>query len=197
MWAWYFTDAGIWGDSQKNGSLNARLGKTSSSSIAMTEDITTGASQVSFYAAKWNNDDDCVLNLDYSTDGGSTWTTVQEFTFTSNTLAQYSVDVNIAGNVRFRLAQTSGARAYIDDFTVVDNPNAKSAPVVQPVSDWDAVATDNAVTVTAARSTKVAIYNLDAEQVARFTLTGSRTTTLPAGTYIVAVGNYSKKVIVK
>ncbi len=196
-WKWNFTDAGIWGDTKKHGLLNARLGKESNSAIEMAEDITTGADSVSFYIAAWSSSEIPTVKLEYSTNSGSTWTTINTYTVNSTSLKQYIENVNIAGNVRFRIVQTSGERACIDDFTVVDNPNAKAAPRVQPVSDWDAVATGGAVTVTAARSSKVTIYNLDAEQVARFTLTGTRSTQLPAGTYIVAVGNHSKKVIVK
>lgn len=199
--AWKYVNAGIFGDSQKHGELSCRLGKTSTSAIEMLTDIPTGASNVSFFASKWSDTDgDVKLTLSYSTDAGKNWTAVKTYDVTSTTLQQYSADVNVAGNVRFRLSQSVGSRGNIDDIAIVDNPGAKSAPIVVVNSDrmWDAVATGaGQLTVTTSRKAGVTVYDLDANVVASKKVNGAATIALPAGTYVVAVDKQSKKVIIK
>ncbi len=197
---WNVTDIGIYTDTQKRGSQSARFGKSSTSAIEMAEDIATGASHVSFYACKWSSDASITFSLEYSTDQGKNWTKVKDYTLTSATLTQFSETVNIAGNVRFRFVQSSGARGNIDDIAITNNPNAKSsAPVMEFTADrdWDAVATNGAIALSTARNLKVTVYNMDAEQVAQFSLKGKRSIDLPAGTYVVVADNQSKKIIVK
>lgn len=198
---WEFKDAGIWADTQKRGKLSCRLGKTAASAIQMGEDIATGASKVSFYASTWSASEGTIaLALEASTNGGASWTKVKDFTVANTTLAEYTVDVNIAGKVRFRFVQSSGARGNIDDIAITDNPNAKaSAPVMEFTADrcWDAVATSGAVVLSTARNLKVTVYDMDAQQVAQLSLNGKRSINLPAGTYVVVADNQSKKVIIK
>lgn len=198
-WEWDFDDAGIWADTQKHGKLSARLGSKSYSALTMKEDIPTGASKVSFYASAWSTKDGTiVLALEASTNGGTTWTKVKDFTIANTTLAEFTADVNFTGNVRFRFVQTAGARGNIDDIAITNNPVA-SAPinVLNADRDWDAVATAGSVMINTTRNAKVAIYDIDANEVASVKVKGQRSFNLPAGTYIVAVGNQSKKVIVK
>jgi len=125
---WYFTDAGIWDDGHKNDALSCRFGKTAASSIAMTEDIADGASKVTFYAANWGSSEDApTVQLQYSTNGGSTWTTVGSCS-PNTTWQQYSFDMNVTGNVRFKLLQTAGARFNVDDIAVTTNPGVQVVP---------------------------------------------------------------------
>ncbi len=129
--SWQFTDAGIWGTDadKKNNSLSCRLGKTSTSCIEMTEDVADGASKVTFYAGNWSSSEASpTLQLQYSTNGGSTWTTVGTCSPTT-TWKQYSFDMNVTGNVRFRIKQTAGARLNIDDIAITTN---NSAPQPEP-----------------------------------------------------------------
>ncbi len=121
--AWNTSDVGIWsGDAHANGTQSVRFGKTAASYIAMAEDVAEGASKISFYAANWgNNDATPTLQVQYSTNGGSTWTTVGTCTLTT-TWKQYSFDLNVTGDVRFKIAQTAGARLNIDDIAITSNP---------------------------------------------------------------------------
>lgn len=197
--AWYITDMGVYGGTdKKHGDLSARLGKNGSSKLEMTEDIASGASKVSFYASAWSGDGDVTLSLEASIDGGKSWSPVKSFTITDTQLSQFSTDVNYTGNVRFRFVQTAGKRGNIDDIAITNNPVA-SAPinVLNADRDWDAVATAGSVMINTTRNAKVAIYDIDANEVASVKVKGQRSFNLPAGTYIVAVGNQSKKVIVK
>ena len=115
---WEFINAGIWGDNLCHGELSCRMGKTNSSVIAMAEDYQPNTAGISFWVGSFGNDADATLNVDYSTDGGATWTTLGTITATKGILQYYRLDADIAGPVRFRLAQTAGSRVNIDDITL-------------------------------------------------------------------------------
>lgn len=130
--SWQFTDAGIWGTDadKKNNSLSCRLGKTSTSCIEMTEDVADGASKVTFYAGNWSSSEASpTLQLQYSTNGGSTWTNVGTCSPTT-TWTQYSFDLDVTGDVRFKIVQTAGARLNIDDIAITTNPATPVVPTL-------------------------------------------------------------------
>ena len=125
---WYFTDAGIWDDTHRNDELSCRFGKTAASSIEMTEDLTDGVSKVTFYAAKWSSSEDTpTLQVQYSTNGGSTWTTVGSCS-PDATWQKYSFTMNVTGRVRFKFLQTAGARFNVDDIAITSNPGTVATP---------------------------------------------------------------------
>jgi len=117
-WQWSFTDAGIWGDNLRHDELSCRLGKTSSSAIAMAEDVSTGASAFEFYAGAYGSDSDATLRIDYSTNQGASWTTLGNVAVTSGSLQSYLLHAAIEGTVRFRIVQTAGKRVNIDDISI-------------------------------------------------------------------------------
>ena len=124
---WYFSNAGIWADTNKNDALSCRFGKDANSYIEMTEDVSNGASKVSFYAANWGSDATPTVQLQYSTNDGNTWTTVGTCSPTT-TWQQYTFNMNVTGNVRFKIQQTAGSRLNIDDIAISSN----SGPVTNP-----------------------------------------------------------------
>ena len=126
--SWNFSNAGIWTDANKNDALSCRFGKDANSYIEMTEDVTNGASKVTFYAANWGTDAAPTLQLQYSANGGNTWTTAGSCS-PGSTWQQYSFDLNISGTVRFRILQTAGSRLNIDDIAITANG---SSPVLTP-----------------------------------------------------------------
>ena len=128
--AWTTSDVGIWSsDANKNDTQSLRFGKTSSSYIQMAEDVTFGASKVSFYAANWGSDATPTLQVLYSTNSGTTWTSVGTCS-PGSTWQQYSFDLNLTGNVRFKIQQTAGSRLNIDDIAITGNSG--STPVTTP-----------------------------------------------------------------
>ena len=126
---WDFNNAGLYArdNDHWNGSLGCCFGKNANSSIAMVEDVTEGASKLTFYAAKYGNDANATLQVYYSTNSGSTWTQVGSCTL-NGTWQQYSYNLNLTGNVRFKFVQTAGARLNIDDIAITSN----NAPVANP-----------------------------------------------------------------
>lgn len=117
-WTWNFTDAGIWSDNLSNGELSCRLGKTSSSSIAMAEDFEGGVSGIGFWAACYGSDGDATLSVEYSTDHGFSWNDLGSFTFTRGALQHITMDIIVSSSIRFRIVQHSGMRVNIDDIAL-------------------------------------------------------------------------------
>lgn len=128
--AWNTDNVGIWsGDTNANGTYSCRFGKNSNSYIAMAQDVTDGASKISFYAAKWGTDATPTLQVLYSTNGGSTWSQVGTCS-PNSTWQQYIFNLDVTGNVRFKIQQTAGSRLNIDDIAITSNPGT---PVINPV----------------------------------------------------------------
>ena len=128
---WNTSDVGIWsGDAHANGTQSVRFGKTSSSYIAMAEDVADGACKISFYAANWSsNEASPTIQVQYSTNGGSTWTNVGTCS-PNTTWKQYSFALDVTGDVRFKIVQTAGARLNIDDIAITTNPATPVVPTL-------------------------------------------------------------------
>ena len=132
---WNTSDVGIWsGDTHANGTQSCRFGKTAASYIEMAEDVTDGASKISFYAAKWGSDATPTLQVLYSTNGGSTWTSVGNCS-PNGTWQQYIFNLNVTGNVRFKINQTAGSRLNIDDIAITSNvaPEPDPSITISPI----------------------------------------------------------------
>lgn len=128
--AWDTDNVGIWsGDTNANGSYSCRFGKNTDSYIEMAEDVTDGASKISFYAAKWGTDATPTLQVSYSTNSGSSWTSVGTCS-PNSTWQQYIFNLDVTGKVRIKIQQTAGSRLNIDDIAITSNPGT---PVINPV----------------------------------------------------------------
>ena len=129
--AWNVQDVGIYsGDAHSNDIMSCRFGKNASSYIEMAENLTDGASKISFYAAKWSsNESNPTLQVLYSTNNGSTWTAVGTCQ-PNTTWQQYIFNLNVTGNVRFKIAQTAGARLNIDDIAITSNVVVPVEPTI-------------------------------------------------------------------
>ena len=137
--SWYFSNAGIFADTNKNGGLSCRFGRNANSYIEMTEDIADGASKVSFYAANWSSTEATpTVAVQYSTDQGDSWTTIDECTLDTN-WKQYSLDLNVTGNVRFKFQQTAGLRFNIDDIAITLNNGGDVPTPVISITPIDAI----------------------------------------------------------
>ena len=116
-WTWYFTDAGIWGDSMSHDKLSCRFGKSSNSAITMLESV-TDVRAIGFYAASYGNDSDADLSVAYSTNQGSSWIGLGSVTVTRGSLQHFILEVDSDWPLRFAISQTSGSRVNIDDITI-------------------------------------------------------------------------------
>ena len=139
---WTTSDAGVFTDSSTSttaysGSRSLRLGKTATSYALMASDKSGGAGVLSFYARTWSTaDGNATVQVQYSTNSGSSWTTAGTITLSSITHQKYSYTLNISGNVRIKFNQTSGKRCVFDDVTITDYSGSTSttASISSPVN---------------------------------------------------------------
>lgn len=128
---WMFDDAliGNQAGDRKNGSQSARI---RNGFIDMRFDYPEGMSAVSFYAANSNfsGDGGGVLQVSYSTNGGSTWNDLGSSVTLTNELISYTIEENIAGNVRLRFTKVSGGRINVDDVLINDYIETSDDPAL-------------------------------------------------------------------
>ena len=155
---WYFSNAGLYArdNDHWNGSLGCCFGKNTDSYIQMSEDFTDGASKLTFYAAKYGNDANPTIKILYSTNGGSTWTEMATCTL-NGTWQQYSYDLNVTGNVRFKFQQTAGVRLNIDDIAITNNAGTVTNPQITAPADGSTV---NVGTIAANGTTVSKVINV-------------------------------------
>ncbi len=122
---WNFSDAliGNAANDVKNGAKSARL--RGSGFLEMLTDKVGGAGTVSISFARYGNDNASEWKLEYSTNGGSTWTQAGSNIAVPNAdaLATQTFTVNMSGNVRLKITKTMGAnsqRLNIDDVVIED-----------------------------------------------------------------------------
>ena len=130
------------GSDRFNGIRSARM-RNSTSSLTMLADLSSGATNISFYHAKYGADANAILALDYSTDSGGSWINAGTVTVSSTTLTLYSTNVNVTGNIRIRIRKTSTSsdsnRASVDDIQISSGGSgsgggSQTPPVFSPIS---------------------------------------------------------------
>lgn len=194
------------GDRVYNGEKACRFAKSGNASgLEMAEDLPGGAGTVSFYACRWVNtqgtaDPEAELTVSYSTDGGSTWTEAGTAKLDNTEYRQFSVAVNQEGPVRIKLDRTTGGRIHLDDVAIssyastgINNPEAE-------YHSWDAFsAAPGTLTVENRHEAIVAVHGVDGITYVADTAIAAGTTefSLPAGLYIVVVGDDTRRVLVK
>jgi len=195
---WKFTDAGMWpGDPKHSGEQSVRMGKTAASCIEMAEDCLTGLGVVTLWTAKFVSDAEYSYELEYSTDGGYSWTSAGSAGSKLNEFTQQTFTVNASAPARLRVRQTAGKRFYIDDIEVT----AFSSLVPDFAADyhrWDAYCLKGELIVETTEPVVVRIYSIDGtESFAGRIGQGATSFGLAPGFYIVAVDDFSRRVLVK
>ncbi len=199
---WAVTDGGFGSATQDksfNGTTVLRMGKDSTSSIAMAEDKTGGIGTVSFDAAKWSESEaTAVLEFEYSTDGGIIWTSAGKVTVDNSSSKNFTATVNCSGNARIRLRQTSGKRWFVDNIGI-SNYSAIDALQNLEYHSWDAFCRNGQLVIEISNaSTPVAVYGMDGLTWLNENLTpGTHAYTIPKGLYVVVSRDFTRRVLVK
>ncbi|MGM9842988.1 MAG: hypothetical protein ACI30S_02050, partial [Muribaculaceae bacterium] len=134
---WNLSNAGTYTESANAyaGTRYMRLGSNATSYFAMASDKSGGAGTLTFYAREWSTADGAAtVNVQYSTDGGSSWTTVGTASISSTTYTKYSYTINKSGSVRIKFAQTAGKRAIFDSITLTDYTATTTAAITSPTN---------------------------------------------------------------
>lgn len=202
MCRWDFSNAGMWrGDKTHTGDGAVRMGKNTDSAITMAEDCPTGLGTVTLWTAIYGSDPQATYTLEYSTDHGTTWTPAGTATVEASTaFRSQTFTVNAAGPARLRLRQTAGKRFMVDDIEATPClSGADDTVAADPIHSWDAYARRGHIIVETSQPATVSIYALDGTVISRRTQSAGQTMSVaaPAGLYIVAVGDYSRRVLVK
>ena len=206
---WKLSNAGVYKVSKEanSGEYYLRFGNASNSSAEMAEDKEGGVGTVKLQAAGWSKSDgSSKFKLQYSNDGGSTWTDagpeVEIATPESSVIdyKQYQFVVNKPGKVRLRIQQTYGKRMCFDDIEA-SNYTAGVDDVYfgdERGTGWDAYSCGGQLVVELAQAAEVAVHGVDGVTYLRTVMVeGTNHVTLNPGLYIVVVGNSTRRVLVK
>lgn len=194
---WKFSDAGMWSTDTSMDEQSVRFGKTASSYIEMTEDKRLGAGTVSFYIAKWGNDADATMDVEYSVDGGASWNVAGSVAISSTSYTQFAVPVNVTGDVRLRFQQTAGKRFNIDNIEIT-NYVTSGVSAVPVAGGWDAYCSGGRLVIESDGERTMRVYSADG--VMHYNGVpecGTTSVLLERGLYIVSSGDESRRVLVK
>ncbi len=138
---WFLDDAllGNLTNDKFNGSQSVRMDRRNdrTGNIYMQFDKPNGADEVSFFLAHYgNNAEDAALQVQYSTDGGSSWTNIGDEITAPATLTEFTIPVEVEGNIRFKFIQSGGTdRLNIDDISISDFVEANAEPTINVLVD--------------------------------------------------------------
>lgn len=134
--SWFLDDAllGNLSNDKFNGSQSVRMDRRNDrmGNIYMEFDKTSGADEVSFYLAHYgSNANAAALQVQYSVDGGASWTNIGDEITAPENLTQFTIPVQIEGNIRFKFVQSGGTdRMNIDDVLITDYIDPVDEPTV-------------------------------------------------------------------
>lgn len=149
---WFLDDAllGSLSNDKFNGTKSVRMdrrtGKTGN--IYMLFDKPNGADEVSFYLAHYGNlAEGAELQVQYSINGGSTWQNIGDAIPAPFTLTEYTIPVQIDGNIRFKFVQSAGTdRMNIDDIRITDYIAPQQEPGLLATIEEEVVDSGSTVT---------------------------------------------------
>lgn len=198
---WDLHNIGMYGDVHSGSQALRFYNKTGESWAATAENRTTGIGTVTFYAKAWKPTEQGAMDIEVSVDNGKTWKTYGAVDlYGTSDYEQYTVTVNESRPARVRFNRTSdGGRIRLDDVTISDY-YASDLIADTDYHRWDAYCRDGRLVVTVADdSADLLVYSADG--IIRYDgAVASGTTvidTLPAGIYIVAIGDFTRVVAIR
>ena len=196
---WNFVSTGVYGRSGDHykGTQAVCTGKNGKATISMAEDKPNGLGRLTFLAACYGSDEAAGITVSYSVNGGNSWIELGKETVSATSLTEYGYTVNVTGDVRIKIEQTSGKRLNIDDISITDF-NASSAIENVGIAQWLSYSTVGGLVIDTPSVVDVEIYSMDAVKVCDSRVEQGKTVVpLEKGIYIVVSGDVAKKVIVK
>lgn len=199
---WLFTDVGMYEADKsdaRSGVQCARFGKTDNSCIEMLTDKPNGVGTVELYGKQWSSSDgEVTIELLYSTDHGRSWSSAGIAPINSNDYQALTFTVNRQGNVRLKVQQIAGKRCIIDDISASNFTATSSIDPIENYHAWDAYCRNGQLVIECASDTDAAVYGVDGiTYLSGAIAAGETTISLPKGLYIVSIGDFARRVLVK
>lgn len=132
---WYMNDAliGNLSNDKYNGSQGVRMDRRDGKmgNIYMLFDKADGADEISFYIANYGSSTGNTLQVQYSTDSGSSWSDLGDPIAATETLTESTLSVKVDGDIRFKFIQEAGTdRLNIDDIKITDYVTPSDNPAI-------------------------------------------------------------------
>ena len=202
---------------EKNGSNSyphegeqaARMNKSGNRHLTMMESKPNGIGTLSFWARLWRDDSaPAAVDVLVSADNGATWEKicrveipVNKVSGSDNRYAEFTADINRSGAVRLKLDQVSGARIMIDDIRLTPYGSGSGVESANEADyhSWDAYCRGGELIIESdGRSGDASVYSVDGTLVyAGRPAQGTMSLPLPAGLYLVTIGDFTRRVVVK
>tara|TARA_R110002096_G_scaffold329006_1_gene522975 strand:- start:6231 stop:8822 length:2592 start_codon:yes stop_codon:yes gene_type:complete len=149
--SWYLEDAllGNLSNDKFNGSKGVRMDRRDpkQGNIYMLFDKANGAEDLSFSYANYGSSSGNTLQVQYSTDQGSSWTNLGEPLSPTGELSVVTIPVDIQGNIRFKFIQAGGTdRLNLDDVRITDFVQAQDNATIAVTVDGTPKATGESAT---------------------------------------------------
>jgi len=181
----------------KNGAKSARL--RPAGAVYMNTDKQNGVGTLSLYAGTFGTDAATVIGVYYSSNGGTTWSTVANNVSVSNSLKEYRYSVDVSGPVRVKVTNLTGSggssRVNVDDISMTDYT---STGISQKESDsFSSYVQNNQLVIKNNETQIICIYTISGQIIYKQKLMpGVTSVTLPQGLYILSGDGIVKKVII-
>ena len=141
--SWYLQDAllGNLSNDKFNGAQGVRMDRRDGKqgSITMLFDKNDGADVLRFLSANYGSNTDNTVQVEYSTDQGSSWTALGSPISPGSDLQAYEIDVEVSGPIRFRWIQGGDGRLNVDDVSISDYVEASDQPTLQIISNGQVI----------------------------------------------------------
>jgi hypothetical protein len=200
---WNLLNFGVFAQNAYEGEVAGRGNKKAGGYIATATPLTQGVGTLSFYAESWGSKEVATINVDYSTDNGSSWVTAKSIEISNyDGFSKYDVAINQKGSVMLRIIQPTTAARYTIDNISATRYGDESA-ITSPTADyhqWDAFSRDSQLVIQSSFNGKVkaGVYGADGRTYFNGKISqGETTLPLAGGLYIVVINDFSRRVVVK
>lgn len=199
---WRVESGNIWeADRTFNGTNSMRF--NTSGVLATMTPKQGGVGTVTLDLRKWDNRNDpaATVELEYSTDRGTTWESAGSATTSESRFTTHTFTVNRTGEVMLRVRQTEGKRFNLDNLRATDWAGPNEAAQLE-YHRWDAFCRDGRLVIATRDDLgdlRIEVYDPEGRLHRALTpAPGSETLLdLPPGLYIVATDTFSRRVVVR
>lgn len=195
---WKTYNGGIWNKEGVSGQ-GFRFGpkKNGTAYLEMNEDYSAGFGIVSLWAKEWSaNEGATTIEVQYSTDQGTTWTTAGTANVTSTTYSEFTFAINQSGNVRMKILKTDGDRMLLDDVQVTTYATG-GVDYLSNEGKWEAFCRGGKLVISAAEAVEARVYGIDGVEYYNGKVISELSLSVGKGIYIVIVGEDARQVLVK